>query len=500
MQHGNVTITEESRSGSVVYSEARGSIKGWWEFAGGDAIAIVNMGSVADWRQAHPWAVERRSAILRVVADGVIRQKAPGGIAEIDDEHGAIVLRQGGTATAAALSGTTAAEARAATFVRRYSKLKAMLGLGVLAVVLVAGAALWIGKNGLAVAPTSSVPLGECVRTDRHIASLLQSTDPHLPEISGRGGNTTTSISILLIPLDGSEPRVIPVVAERSGGSFSLARIMGSDGRTLWFDATGLHGVRLNGYELITSEDLREANPSVDPGWWEDARGMDIVDGRLHNMNADRSAAMDIDPATWKAKPVAPKPSNARFERHEPVDLMAAGFIVSPGTWLGLHTAPELEGAFKPGQWIRPVESADGGKQLRRLCKAELEASSDTAHYRIRSIAPVGGREYPAAAFLRLHAASEPLRLSDPDGALMVHTSTTGLNGTLMIARVDTQGTVIWSADTGLDRFSLQQILPGADAVAFVGTRPPVPDELSEPLLVIVENATGSVRTLSLWR
>jgi hypothetical protein len=65
-------------------------------------------------------------------------------------------------------------------------------------------------------------------------------------------------------------------------------------------------------------------------------------------------------------------------------------------------------------------------------------------------------------------------------------------------ARVDHSGAVLWQVDTGIDRFSLKQILPGESSTAFVGTRPPVPDKVSEPLLVLVNHADGSARTLSL--
>ncbi len=89
-----VHITEEGRSGSVTYENEGRRISGWWEFAGGDAIAIVNMGSVREWQHGHPWAVDQRAAILRFVADGVVRQKAPGCKAEIDEEGGWITLRR----------------------------------------------------------------------------------------------------------------------------------------------------------------------------------------------------------------------------------------------------------------------------------------------------------------------------------------------------------------------------------------------------------------------
>ena len=337
------------------------------------------------------------------------------------------------------------------------------------------------------------------MRTDTHIATLLQHTDPHLPEISGRGGNTTTSISILLIPLDGAKPRIVHVARGLDGGSYGLASIMGSDGRTLWLDCAGLYGVRLNDYELISIEDLGAANPSIDRGWWEDTRGMDVIDGRLHIMRIDRSAALDLDPATWKALPVPPKVKNDGFHRYEIMDQQAAGFIASSGTWLGLHAQEELDGEFKVKAWIRSVEAAEDAKRQRRLCTAELEPSIEGHHYRILSMAPISDTEYLNAAFLRTDEKSEPVRMSDPDGALMIYTSEPGLNGRLMVARVDIKGNIIWQVDTGLDRFKLTQILPGKDSFAFVGTGPPVPDKLSEPLLVVVENSTGRMMTHSLW-
>ncbi len=83
-----VIITQEGRSGAVIYQFEGRSIKGWWEFAGGDAIAIVSMGSVGQWEADHPWAGMRRAEIMRFVADEVIRQKATGCKAEIDEEGG----------------------------------------------------------------------------------------------------------------------------------------------------------------------------------------------------------------------------------------------------------------------------------------------------------------------------------------------------------------------------------------------------------------------------
>lgn len=84
MNNAKVTITEDGRSGTVSYTEDGRTISGWWEFAGGDAIAMVNMGSESGWRLQHPWAMDRRAEILRFVGEEVVRQKASGCKAEID--------------------------------------------------------------------------------------------------------------------------------------------------------------------------------------------------------------------------------------------------------------------------------------------------------------------------------------------------------------------------------------------------------------------------------
>jgi hypothetical protein len=471
----SVTITQNGRDGHVHYSEGPLSIEGYWEFGGGDVVTIVSMGSFSEWERSHAWAVAR-----------------------IDEEKGEILLYQQGRSPASPPP-PPGAHAKAQAFVHRYYRLRMILGIGGFAVALIIAGVLWTGKQVLTVKPASGVPLGECLRTDEHIACLIQSTDPHLPRVTGRGGDETTSISMLLIPLDGSGAKLVPVVQGVDGG-YGLSRIMGSDGHTLWFDCTGLFGISLDDYELVTTEDLRRANPSIDPKWWEDQRHMDIIEGRLLVNNDDRSAAFVVDPATLKAAPTEPKVSNERFERHEPGHYLAAGYISSTGSWFGLHAQEELDRSFAVKEWIRPVESAEDAERQRRFCSADLEPSDDGAHFRIQRIAPVNATEYINAAFVRMNDASAPLRIKDPESALMIHTDKPGIGGKLVVARIDTKGNVLWTAETGIDRFDLSQILPGETSCAFVGTRPPIPNKLSEPLLVLVDNATGKVTVETLWR
>ena len=133
----------------------------------------------------------------------------------------------------------------------------------------------------------------------------------------------------------------------------------------------------------------------------------------------------------------------------------------------------------------------------------EEDSSSDGAHWRIRSMTPISETEYRNASFLRLNEKSEPLRLSGPDSVLMLYSSGDGVSpqSTLSVARVEVPSDrLLWTSDTGLDRFKLEQILPGEERTVFRGTRPPVPDKVSEPLLVILDHATGQLTTHSLWQ
>jgi hypothetical protein len=402
----------------VQYGEGQHTISGYWEFGGNDVVAIVSMGARDEWQKAHGWAMERRAEILHIIADEVIRQRAPSCRDEIDEERGDILLRQGAGGVAAAPSRAAANQAKAAAFVYRLRDVKAMFATGLLVVTLVVGAVLWLGQQALTVTAVSGTPLNESLRfggsrQPEGIATLIQTTDPHLVEISGRGGNTTDTLSLLITPLDGSPPRLVKVVSGVSPNSTQLSRIMGSDGRTVWFDATGLYGVRLKDLVLVTPDDLRAANPDIDRSWWDDQRGMDIVDGKLHAINADRSAALDVDPETLKATPTKPKPSNARFERHDVGDILKAGVPLAAGASI----------AFQKSE-----------------------------------------------------------------------------TGTVIMSRRDAGGSEAWSTDTGLYHFGMKQVLPGEDVIALIGERPPIPEKLSEPVLVLVDTKTGKLTIHSLWR
>ena len=492
---GSVTIIENGREGKVNYHEPAGSLSLHWEFSGGDVVASIRVGTEAEWSKAHPWAVERRASIVRSIAAEVVRQKAPTCIPEMDEASGWLHLRQNQGATA-----RSKAVAQPGFSMARYRSVRMRFAVGVGIAALIAGALMWFKNKVLVIDPGKGIPFGSCVRTDAHIATLIETLEPYTPSLHRDHSKDRHRLSVFLVPLDGSVPRCIPLIGDLTPGAYSLGKILGSDGRTLWSDAAGLHGVDLRTFDVVRSADLHELNPSLDPMWFEDSRGMEVIDGRLRMLASDRSAAYALDPATRKATAVEPRPSTRYPFAPALTNYLAAGLYTSPTSWLGLHSPKELEGEFKVKRWVRPVEGADDAKEMRRLCKAKLDPVSDDRSHRILSIAPIGDTTYLNAAFLRMDEQAEPLRASDPDGAFMIWTSAPGLIGTLMVARVDTEGKILWATDTGIDRFKLSQILPGATTTAFVGPRLPIPDKLSEPLLVIIDHRTGKASTIPLWQ
>jgi hypothetical protein len=449
----SVTVSEGGRGGSVTYREPGGELVLYWELGGGEVLATVQVVDRATWRSpASPYAA-RRGEVLRFVADELSRQQALRARAEIDDDTGVILFRQSEGRFPDLRSRQVASSTS-----ERLRTLRTKLALAVLLLVLVGGGVTWCANRALSIDGGAGTPLGATVRTETHLATLIRTLQPYRVSLHRDGSKDRYRAALFLVPLDGSPTELVPLADGFEANALALAKILGSDGTTLWFDVNGIGGV-----DLATAR----RRPTDD----RPAPGVPLQGAR--------------------AGPLAP-----RVEAY-----LAAGFFTGPDTWLGLHSAAEVERDLQPGKWLRRVVSAgDTLQPQRRFQRGQLEPATDSTPHRIVSFAPLGDEEYRAAAFLRMDERSEPILLQEPDGAVMLYTSGPARDATLAVARVDTDGRVLWTVDTGIERFKLEQILPGATSTAFVGPRPPVPNEVSEPLLVIVEHTTGKVTTHSLWR
>ncbi|MBP7515575.1 MAG: hypothetical protein KA791_13560, partial [Flavobacteriales bacterium] len=250
-----MTIIENGREGTVDYREPAGALSFHWEFSGGDVVASVRVGTEAEWRQSHRWAMERRSAIIRSIAAEVVRQKAPTCIPEIDEASGWLHLRQSQSGTP-----QRSPVAQPGFSMARYRSVRMKFAVGVGVIALIAGAVMWFKNKVLVIDPGKGIPFGSCVRTDTHIATLIETLEPYTPSLHRDHSKDRHRLSVFLVPLDGSTPKCIPLIGDLTPGAYSLGKILGSDGLTLWSDAAGLHGVDLRTYDVIRSGDLHDLN------------------------------------------------------------------------------------------------------------------------------------------------------------------------------------------------------------------------------------------------
>ena len=68
----------EGRGGTVYYESDAGKFDMWWEFGGGDAIAIINIPSEKHWEAQTNMHIDKRAAVLNYIGDQVVQDQASG--------------------------------------------------------------------------------------------------------------------------------------------------------------------------------------------------------------------------------------------------------------------------------------------------------------------------------------------------------------------------------------------------------------------------------------
>jgi hypothetical protein len=481
-----IDFVDEGRSGTITFRDAGGAQSFYWEYGGGDVVVIITAYKDPTSSQA------RRNAILQRVAIETIHKRAPGTVAEIDYAAGRILLRnRDGRAKPRPIARTADA----------FDPYKFKWMMAILALV-VAGIALAVGLlvSMASTSPTKGIPISESLRAGDSIVTLIRTQDTYVPTLHRDPEKDRFSLALSIIPADGSSKgRLIPIGGGYRVNQLQLVHILGFDGRTVWCAVDGIQGVDLRAGKLVTAEMLKQANPSI-AETWDDARRAS-VDMRLRVDSPDRQRSYEIEPDTLRATPGPTTRQASRFPLGaKRDDLLSAGARPTPDTWLGLHTPKEAERQFKPKSWLGPVNRAADLKEDRKLYRARLGPELARGNREILSIEPIGDAPYLNAAFLLTMPEANPIRLSNPDSFLMIHTVKAGIYGTVVISRIDTMGNVIWKTDTGLDRFKLQQILPDDRHVALIGPRPPIPGKVSQPMLAIIDTHSGKLSTIPLER
>lgn len=70
---------EEGRSGRVFFESKGGSFDMYFEFGGGDVLAVLDVPAERDWQKRTGLPLDQRASVLRFIAEGVIRDRTSTG-------------------------------------------------------------------------------------------------------------------------------------------------------------------------------------------------------------------------------------------------------------------------------------------------------------------------------------------------------------------------------------------------------------------------------------
>lgn len=301
----------------------------------------------------------------------------------------------------------------------------------------VAAAAIGWGllSDALAVKTTGS-PVGAAAGSPTHIAMLISTQTPYLPSLHRDASKDRFRIALLVEPRRGAEGKRLLPILDNLDASQSLHAA-----KILGYDGRTFWFLArdIAGYDPAAKRLVRiEDLDRANPGFealWGVAQYE--VHGKLIANTRDRRVIVEVDPESLTVRKLERLPPRKHVLPPHPVEGMLAS---------------------------APATSADKLKP----------------------------------AFIRQDYGQPAIRLPNPESSLLLFWRKTGaLQRMLYLARVAPDGTVLWETQTGID--DLQQVLPDVAAPALIGTRPRVPDKVPEPILVVVDTASGKVDQRSLW-
>lgn len=458
-----VLVAEDGRSGSVTYREAAGELRFYWEFGGGDAVASIAVGTAAEWEKKYPWAAPRRDEILQRVMADVIRQRAPTCTGVVDDRGWVTLYQQGGRSSGpsspesspSSPPASPAASSPAAQHLAvsaRKSRIVGIFAVILLALVVVA----WLGRSALQIR-TTGAPWGSSMRAGHTIITLMTRLEPYIPSLNRNHGNDRYTVGLLLHEAATGERRYVELARGRAPNDLSNAKLHDVQGTRVWVQVpqTMLY---------------------------------DVASGRI-------STAEEVERDRSLTPPERPfSVSDLAVGERAMLLWLAEGGRVGGNRWLGVHTPENVGDSFREGFRAPPAASFERSAELRQLYTGALTV--DGANSRLGVLQPTGVDSLFNGALVRSGLEGGLLELAGGD-ALMVHETNARRAGSVVVSRVSASGNVAWSVDTGIGQ--LLGVLPDAAWPAFVGERPRIPDQVPEPILVIVDASNGRMKTFSLW-
>ena len=326
-------------------------------------------------------------------------------------------------------------------------------GLGILVAVLLI---VVLGCRALMIKSTAT-PMGKSVRVGETIITMMARREPYMATLHRDPGKDRYTIGLLIHSArDTAVREFVPIVTGQRAVDTPLMDIIAIEGNLVWFRA---HEV--GAYDIVRRKLLAE-----EPG--------------------------------WSATPPAKQFSSAERARDERgwIGMLIAGGEPTPTQWLAALNETEItrNWGYGPGASITVSMPIERTKEPRRLYITATERVN--GDLRIKQLEPLGGDSMLNAGFVRAERYGEILRLAG-GGFLLLYETTPNLARTIMAARVDGAGRIVWTVDTGIGE--LHAILPDPAFPALSGEPPMIPDKVPEPRLVVLDAASGRIAVHSLW-
>lgn len=320
------------------------------------------------------------------------------------------------------------------------------LGIGGLAAAFALAFGLW-KQMGV---KSYGHPAGNVVRAGQHLCVIIETCDPYMPSLKGVDQSRLSySYALWVIP-ETADGDVRTITLDRAVRSSARTHNIGAQqfaGGILWYTIESLQGI-----------DLASGKPTTTP---PPASLVNTPISQLMGSNQNQ-----LEP--YRAKRVA----------------------LPSGGWLYLASDDELKSDLKPGKRLYENPDAVGTYKPRSLHTVTAAPGPIPC---VATTSRLGDRTFRNGAFMRSTKGGNVVRFTNPESFLIVHEDGDPVHPTIRLSRLNIDGTLAWTADTGLGR--LTQILPHDHLPAFVGEPP---QQLTEPTLAVINTSSGTARTKSL--
>ena len=376
-----------------------------------------------------------------------------------------------------------------------YYKSPLAIGLVVVILVLLAvGLAAWQFVS----IKSTGTPLGPALRTPTHVFQLISTTERYLPKLHRAPGKDRFRIDLLVVSIaDPTRPETFTLLRQHQANALTpMTKILGADGDVVWVQALDLFAVNLKTGKILREADLKRLNPELEV--FLNSAKPQFTD-RFVAVAPDWSYAYEFPAETFKANACPPPARGSWIEEQSSGRIehsLCSGGLISANDWIAVATAEDARSDFKPGFSLPRDFTAGEKDRSRQLYRGT--ADSTQARPPIQSSQRISEAEYRQANFLRANPGGTILRAQNPDSVFLLYRTGTELFAPHTLTRLAPDGKAIWDAATGIGR--LEQVLPGENTIVLKGERPPVPNKVSEPILVLINTTTGAPHTVSFWR